>query len=245
MLHDLVHYFQLTCSSGYVLTSSTPFLWPVEQFSRDLSPALLRACKQIHEEAGSLLYRNNAFTFSHPSDLTVFRHIMDKRFTVLMSQVTFYIKPRTFERIWRSYIVHKRPQRSLYNDLPLLKTLTVVLEGSWWHNRWHPETNLKEWFNHDVTFSGLCATLDTVAVDRAGTEVKIICRQRIPRPHFRVLTQIHDGVLQSLDADSATSMRRWLVARSGEQCIRVSTNGKFKRDCVLDLWVPAAESAEG
>lgn len=217
--------------SGYLLTSNERILWPSESLDRRLCPAILGTCKQIYEEAGPLLYTSNGFEFRHPSDCTVFRRIMDTRFTPYINRVTICIKARTFERIWRSYIVHKRPQRSLYNDLPQLRTLTVVLEGSWWQPRWQPNDNLLEWFNHEVTFPGLCTTLDGTVVDRVGTDVKIVCRQRIPRTHFELLKRKY---MEPQESDHGMPLPPMELLEDGR--LRMLTNGKYHRDVVLELY---------
>ena len=115
----------------YALVSSSPFLWPttapesLPSKTRSINVGLLRTNKQVHNEAVDILYSQNKFLFTHPSDCNVFRVITSPA-SVNIQSVYFRIKDKDLG-LWTPYLGSKSGERSLRGDLPKLRSLWVFL----------------------------------------------------------------------------------------------------------------------
>jgi hypothetical protein len=115
----------------YALVSQTPLLWPVTapesiySKHRNVSVNLLRTSKQVHDEAVNILYAQNKFLFTHPSDCNIFRVVTSKA-SVNITSVYFRIKDKDLA-LWTAYMGSRKEERSLRGDLPKLKNLWVFL----------------------------------------------------------------------------------------------------------------------
>ncbi|KAH6857410.1 hypothetical protein BKA58DRAFT_325222 [Alternaria rosae] len=115
----------------YALVSNTPFLWPggapesVYSKHRHVSVNLLRTNRQVHDEAVNILYAQNKFLFTHPSDCNIFR-VVTSPASANITSVYFRIKDRDLP-LWTAYMGSKKEERSLRGDLPKLKSLWVFL----------------------------------------------------------------------------------------------------------------------
>ncbi|CAN9119391.1 unnamed protein product [Alternaria sp. RS040] len=111
----------------YALVSSNPFLWPttapesLSSKTRSINVSLLRTNKQVHNEAVDILYSQNKFLFTHPSDCNVFRVITSPA-SVNIQSVYFRIKDKDLG-LWTPYLGSKSGERSLRGDLPKLRSL--------------------------------------------------------------------------------------------------------------------------
>lgn len=112
----------------FALTSSYPFWWPTKspsKFLYDVNVDLLRANRQVYEEAAPILYSQNKLLFTHPSDCNIFRVIAAPASENIQS-VYFRIREKDL-RLWTSYMGSKSPDRSLRADLPKLKNLWIFM----------------------------------------------------------------------------------------------------------------------
>ncbi|KAG9187213.1 hypothetical protein G6011_05084 [Alternaria panax] len=115
----------------YALVSSNPFLWPAtapESFPnkpRSVNAKLLCTNKQVHDEAVDILYSQNKFLFTHPSDCNIFR-VVSSPASVNIQSVYFRIKDKDLG-LWTAYLGSKKEERSLRRDLPKLRNLWVFL----------------------------------------------------------------------------------------------------------------------
>ncbi|KAI4657006.1 uncharacterized protein J4E79_007621 [Alternaria viburni] len=116
----------------YALVSNTPFLWPgaVSQSAyskhRHVSVNLLRTNRQVHDEAVIVLYAQNKFLFTHPSDCNIFR-VVTSPASANITSVYVRIKDKDLP-LWTQYMGSKKAERSLRSDLPKLKSLWVFLK---------------------------------------------------------------------------------------------------------------------
>ncbi|CAG5142507.1 uncharacterized protein ALTATR162_LOCUS1165 [Alternaria atra] len=115
----------------YALVSNIPFLWPAtapESYSnkpRNVNVNILRTNKQVYNEAVDILYSQNKFLFTHPSDCNIFR-VVTSPASVNIQSVYFRIKDKDLG-LWTAYLGSKREERSLRGDLPKLRNLWVFL----------------------------------------------------------------------------------------------------------------------
>lgn len=113
----------------FVLAVPGPFWYPHPTPARDgVTTALLRASRQLHREAGPVLYADNIFVFGHPSDCNVFR-VVASPFAQHIQNVFFRIRDKDV-RLWTAYVGSRSPDRSLRADLPRLKSLCILLRCS-------------------------------------------------------------------------------------------------------------------
>lgn len=110
----------------FALTSPYPFSWPGQApLKHNVSVKLLQANKQVYNEAISLLYTENKFLFTHPSDCNIFRVVASPH-AEGMNNVYFRIREKDL-RLWTTYLGSKSADRSLRADLPKLKNLWIFL----------------------------------------------------------------------------------------------------------------------
>lgn len=115
----------------FTLTAPGPFFYPPNPKHHPRHPVfnvginLLRANRQVYEEAIPILFTGNKFMFVHPSDCNIFR-VVTSSFSERITKVYFRISKRDM-RLWTSYLGSKSPDRSLRADLPNLKSLWIFL----------------------------------------------------------------------------------------------------------------------
>ncbi|KAF1947430.1 hypothetical protein EJ02DRAFT_333906 [Clathrospora elynae] len=112
----------------FALTSPYPFWWPGKappEVVHDVSVNLVRANRQVYEESVAILYGDNKFLFTHPSDCTVFRVVASPA-SINITSVYFRIREKDV-RLWTTYVGSKIKERSLRADLPKLRSLWVFL----------------------------------------------------------------------------------------------------------------------
>ncbi|KAF1844215.1 uncharacterized protein K460DRAFT_263292, partial [Cucurbitaria berberidis CBS 394.84] len=110
----------------FALTSPSPFWWPNQaavKYEHNIAPNLLRASRQVYEEAALVIYSENKFAFTHPSDCNIFRVVASPASRNITS-VYFRIRERDL-RLWTSYLGSKSQDRSLRADLPRLRSLWI------------------------------------------------------------------------------------------------------------------------
>ncbi|KAH9870080.1 hypothetical protein J1614_007002 [Plenodomus biglobosus] len=110
------------------LTAPYLFSWPGKppaKVSHHVNVNLLRANRQVYNEAVAILYSQNKLLFTHPSDLNIFRVIASPASQNITS-VYFRIREKDL-RLWTSYLSSKNPERSLKADLPNLKNLWLFM----------------------------------------------------------------------------------------------------------------------
>lgn len=130
----------------YALTRDQAFLWPAPAPSfttqphppspNQLSPALLQTCHQVAHEALPLLYIQNRFSFTHPSDLNVFAHIYSPKHMRLIPRIGLHIREKDIQ-LWHDYFnepLMNRSDRSIQADVPGLKYLIIFLTLNNWPN---------------------------------------------------------------------------------------------------------------
>ncbi|KAJ4360152.1 uncharacterized protein N0V89_000712 [Didymosphaeria variabile] len=79
----------------------------------------------MHDEAAPVLYSQNKFLFTNPSDCTMFR-VVASPFSANMTSVYFRIREKDV-KLWATYLGSKDPSRSMKYDLPKLKSLWIFL----------------------------------------------------------------------------------------------------------------------
>jgi hypothetical protein len=110
----------------FTLTTPYPFWWPNQApLKHSIGVNLLRTNKQVYEESVSILYSENKFLFTHPSDCNIFRVIASPA-SHNITCVYFRIREKDL-RLWTSYLGSKTAERSLKFDLPKLKQLWVFM----------------------------------------------------------------------------------------------------------------------
>lgn len=165
---------------AYALTREQAFLWPTEDLSYKLSPALLATCHQIHDEATPMLYKLNRFSFKHPSDCNVFCHIMSRQHIKQVPKVGFHIREKDIN-LFLHYFKSVDPVRSLTYDLPNLQHLIVFLTQTWQTSR-DPEEAIVNWSQSSV-LKNICMALET----KTKAEVTVLCTVRISELTFQQL----------------------------------------------------------
>lgn len=210
----------------YVLTTPTALLLPTENPSFGLSPALLRVSRQLHAEAGPLLYKLNRFTFSHPSDCAAFRALADADCAADIASVALRVKEREL-RLWMRYLASTDRDYAIAADLPNLRYLVVFLRQSWWVGAVDPEINLRQWL-HNGKVKSLCKGLEGRL---PGAEVTVVCSLRVPEEHFQAMRR---GA-RDLVPYGECYLRSGPVACAGIDGVR----------CVLELLSPEASFGGG
>ncbi|KAI9726346.1 MAG: hypothetical protein M1828_001620 [Chrysothrix sp. TS-e1954] len=172
-----------------LLVSRRLVQWPSATFRHHLCPAFLRTCRTAYEEACPILYRRNAFLFEHPSDIAVFRAIMDPVNSSSIASVQFRMRDKD-ARQWLMYVTKIGSVRALESDLPHLRYLHVSLglNEAWWQHDALPEDNLRAWHSNS-RLKQLCMSLES----RTKAEITVVCSLKIPRDHFEHLRRSHTG----------------------------------------------------
>lgn len=111
---------------AHALVSHFPFWWPSQTSPKhNVALALLSVSRQVHDEAAPLLYSQNKFLFTNPSDCTMFR-VVASPLSENITSVYFRIREKDV-KLWATYLGSKDPSRSMKYDLPRLKSLWVFL----------------------------------------------------------------------------------------------------------------------
>ena len=164
------------------------------------------------------------FDFNQASDVFVFRSIKDAHNATQITEATFRIPDRDFEKNWKAYFKSTSPDRSFRADLPNLKHLLVVLQGSWWIAHFDAEDNFREW-HRNRELKDVLSTMEGIGVPAAT----VICRVRIPQDHFDALKRR----ASSMGYASGNSLR--CVGRTR---LQASERKSCKYDCLLELLSP-------
>jgi len=190
-IRDEIYAYCLTAPQGRIS-------WPARSPMNHVTSGLLASCRQIHKEAGPILYNKNIFVFNHPSDLNVFRHIMD-RHSREMCRVELRLRERDL-RMWTSYFSSTHATRSLITDLPNLTNLDIHLR----HNAWSFGVDLEEamrtWHNNKP-LKHLCLSLEGKTPEHAQTTV--IMSMRTGEPQLDYLRRNMPEAFKVLTADYA------------------------------------------
>ncbi|KAE9982775.1 hypothetical protein EG328_010639 [Venturia inaequalis] len=115
----------------YALSTSHTIPWPSLNLRTHLSPQLLRTCKMIYAEAAPVLYSQNRFQFTHPSDANMFLyshnpHLIRQN----VKKVCLVIKDhRDVRNLWTFWLSSTMATRSLATDYPNLTNLDVRLRS--------------------------------------------------------------------------------------------------------------------
>ncbi|PVH92903.1 hypothetical protein DM02DRAFT_646709 [Periconia macrospinosa] len=112
----------------YALVSAFPFWWPsATSPPHNVALDLLRVSRRMHHEAAPILYTQNKFLFTHPSDCNMFRIIASSHSEHI---TTVYLRIREKDmNLWTKYLSSTKEDRSLKFDLPNLKTLWIFLRS--------------------------------------------------------------------------------------------------------------------
>lgn len=138
-IRDRVYSLCLTAQGGL------PVEWPTLCRSYALCPQLLRTCKIIFSEAAPLLYTINNMTFHHPSDANVFvRAISSPLLGRQIVNLSLHIKAQD-TRLWMPYLTSRDNSRSLKEDFPSIKELSIRFRSNKWQHSMPPEVNMELW----------------------------------------------------------------------------------------------------
>jgi len=122
-LRDRVYHFALVSRAPFWWPGKSPELATIDH--RSVSVALLRTNKQVYRETVDILYSQNKFLFTHPSDCNIFR-VVTPPASVNITSVLFRIREKDL-RLWTAYLGSKKEDRSLRGDLPKLRSVWVFL----------------------------------------------------------------------------------------------------------------------
>lgn len=163
-------------------------VWPAKHFDHDLAPSLLATCREIHKQAGDILYSKNTFAFNHPSDCNIFQRIMDQQHCRKLCQVEFRLKERDL-KLWVNYFGPLVGPRALPVDLPNLTSLHLCLRQSNWGfgvdldealRNWHNSKPLKYLKVHlDGRTPDTAEVLITVHMRIAEAQLVVMCRNNL------------------------------------------------------------------
>lgn len=111
---------------SFALISQFPFWWPSQNTPKhNVALGLLSVSQQVHDEAAPILYSQNKFLFTNPSDCTMFR-VVASPYSDYITSVYFRIREKDV-KLWATYLGSKDPSRSMKHDLPKLKSLWIFL----------------------------------------------------------------------------------------------------------------------
>ena len=123
-LRDRVYHFALVSRAPFWWPGTSPELATIEH--RNVSVALLRTNRQVYSETVDIIYSQNKFLFTHPSDCNIFR-VVTSPASVNITSVLFRIREKDL-RLWTAYLGSKKEDRSLRGDLPKLRSVWVFLK---------------------------------------------------------------------------------------------------------------------
>ncbi|KAF2442717.1 hypothetical protein P171DRAFT_363143 [Karstenula rhodostoma CBS 690.94] len=110
----------------FALVSQFPFWWPSPTTPKhNVALGLLSVSRQVHKEAAPIVYAQNKFLFTNPSDCTMFR-VVASPCAENITSVYFRIREKDV-KLWATYLGSKDPSRSMKHDLPRLKSLWIFL----------------------------------------------------------------------------------------------------------------------
>lgn len=211
----------------YTSALSTPHTipWPSASLRTHLAPQLLRTCKMIYAEAAPVLYAQNGFQFTHPSDANMFlyNHNPDL-IRENVKKIHLVIKDhRDVRNLWTYWLSSTMATRSLATDYPNLTTLDIRLRSDLIrtlngdlvdrYKRWHGDRALRD----------IDGALKEQAVE--GCVVFVVAHTRMASTDLRLLVEAFpEGSSPKLEALSRVQNReRSVVFRSGflpmERCM--------------------------
>ncbi|PNS18218.1 CTD kinase subunit beta [Sphaceloma murrayae] len=119
---------------------------PTARLDRNLTPSLLRASRPVHAETLPLLYAANKLIFSHPSDANMFSHAVANAPAVRRYTSDLILRVKNVDaRAWTSYFNSNDPHRSLVQDFPALRRVTVRWRGPRYFGHLGMEDNAAAW----------------------------------------------------------------------------------------------------
>ncbi|KAG8630124.1 hypothetical protein KVT40_001743 [Elsinoe batatas] len=120
--------------------------FPSPHLDRNLTPALLRTASPLLAETLPVLYGNNRFIFSHPSDANVFSHAYADADAVRTYTSELILRVKNSDaKLWTSYFNSNDGRRSLVQDFPALKRVTVRFRGPRYVGHLSAEDNAMAW----------------------------------------------------------------------------------------------------
>lgn len=203
--------------------------WPSATLRTHLSPQLLRTCRMIHAEATPVLYSQNRFQFTHPSDANMFLYNHNPEIIrANVKKLHLIIKDhRDVRSLWTSWLSSTMPDRSLASDYPNLTILDIRLRSDLIrtlngdllerYKRWHGDKALSE--------------LDGSVKEQArpGCQISIIAHTRMASADLRVLVKAFPEDLR-------------MVRPRGEERAIFRSEWRAKERCSVALEIEASES---
>jgi hypothetical protein len=190
----------------YCLTSKYSVLWPADRLALELQPQLLRTCSTIYEEAAPILY-TNMLHFIHPSDANIFLRAHNPDLGRSVTKMLFQIRDRDVKAIWTGYLSSTKPERSLLNDYPNLRTLHIQFRSGFLHAmNGNLNVRFERWDNDSAFREVLLGLGDRVP---AGCDVRILVCSRLMADDARALYHTFPGALERVG--NLGSDRRFVV----------------------------------
>ncbi|QDS77834.1 hypothetical protein FKW77_006253 [Venturia effusa] len=201
----------------YALSATHTISWPSLSLRTHLSPQLLRTCKMIYAEASPVLYSQNRFQFTHPSDANMFlyNHNPDLIRQNVKKILLVIRDPRDVRHLWTYWLSSTMPTRSLASDYPNLTDLDIRLRSDLIrtlngdlvdrYKRWHGDRALR-----DIDGALKQQTMDSC-------HVSVIAHTRLASTDLRLLVEAFpEGSSPSSEALRRVPNReRGVVFRSG------------------------------
>jgi len=211
----------------YLLTSPAPLSWPTERFTHHLTPALLLTSRLLHAEASSVLYAENTFAFTHPSDCNMFGWAHNLALAKQITSLHLWVRDRDLRGLWTAYLSSTLSYRSLSADFPALRVVHICFRSGWWGAvegdatdrflRWQADPKLRE----------LCLSLERVLVgDRV---VRVSCVYRVPARDVQSLLLQFPERLNRLGMDGVVRTG-WERFGAGAGAMGVAGSGERGRE---------------
>lgn len=201
----------------YALSTSHTIPWPSLNLRTHLSPQLLRTCKMIYAEAAPVLYSQNRFHFTHPSDANMFLYNHNPDLVrENVKKIQLVIKDhRDVRNLWTYWLSSTMITRSLTFDYPNLVNLDIRLRSDLIrtlngdlverYKRWHGDRALRD--------------IDGALKEMAwkGCAVSVVAHTRLASTDLRILVEAFpEGSSPSSEAlRRAQNRERSVVFRSG------------------------------
>jgi hypothetical protein len=137
--------------------------WPSKQSvcRYNIAPQLLRTCKLVSAEALPVLYDNNTMSFLHPSDANMFvRAMASPSARHKITRLHLVVKAQD-DKTWTPYLLSTEKSRSLKEDFPVLRELTIRYASNKWQHGLPIEANLRHW-NDDSKLTGIMKGLTAI-----------------------------------------------------------------------------------
>lgn len=219
----------------YALSTSHTISWPSLSLRTHLSPQLLRTCKMIYAEAAPVLYSQNRFQFTHPSDANMFlyNHNPDL-IRQNVKKLHLVIKDhRDVRNLWTYWLSSTMATRSLTTDYPNLANLDIRLRSDLIrtlngdlvdrYKRWHGDRALRD----------IDGALKETAVK--GCAVFVVAHTRMASTDLRVLVE----AFPEGSSPSSEALRR---VQSRERSVVFRSGALPMERCAVALEIEASES---